>query len=61
MAVVGSYIALIAIYLDQPGDLAAVPFVELATLLFGLPVVAAASGWLVAGREPAVITRHVLD
>jgi putative ABC transport system permease protein len=61
LAIAGSYIALIAIYLDKPGELAAVPIVELATLLFGLPLVAAAAGWLVTGREPAVITRHALD
>ena len=61
LAIAGSYIALIAIYLDKPGELAAVPIVELATLLFGLPLVAAAAGWLATGREPAVITRHALD
>jgi putative ABC transport system permease protein len=61
LAIAGSYIALIAIYLDKPGELAAVPLVELATLLFGLPLVAAAAGWLVTGREPTVITRHALD
>lgn len=61
LAIAGSYTALLSIYLDRPGELAAVPFVELATLLFGLPLVAAAAGWLSAGREPAVIARHVLD
>jgi putative ABC transport system permease protein len=61
LAIAGSYVALIAIYFDRPSDLSGVPFVELSTLLFGLPIVAAAAGWLVPGREPAVITRHVLD
>jgi putative ABC transport system permease protein len=30
-------------------------------LLIGLPLVAAAGGWLLAGREPAVISRQPLD
>jgi putative ABC transport system permease protein len=30
-------------------------------LLVGLPLVAAAGGWLLAGREPEVISRQPLD
>jgi hypothetical protein len=30
-------------------------------LLIGLPLVAAAAGWLLAGREPTVISRQPLE
>jgi putative ABC transport system permease protein len=31
------------------------------TLLVGLPLVAAAGGWLLAGREPPMITRQPIE
>ena len=38
-----------------------VPLSDVLILLIGLPVVAAAAGWLLAGREPEVISRQPLD
>jgi len=38
-----------------------VPAVDLIALLVGLPVVAAVGGWLLAGRQPAVISRQPLE
>ena len=38
-----------------------VPLTDVLILLFGLPLVAAAGGWLLAGREPQVIARQPLD
>jgi putative ABC transport system permease protein len=38
-----------------------VPLADLLVLLVGLPLVAAAGGWLLAGREPEVISRQPLD
>ncbi len=38
-----------------------IPAVDLLIILVGLPVVAAAGGWLLAGREPAVIARQPLE
>jgi putative ABC transport system permease protein len=38
-----------------------VPTADLIALLVGLPVVAAAGGWLLAGRQPAVISRQPLE
>jgi putative ABC transport system permease protein len=38
-----------------------VPAVDLISLLVGLPVVAAVGGWLLAGRQPAVISRQPLE
>jgi putative ABC transport system permease protein len=40
------------------GDL---PLTDVLILLIGLPLVAAAGGWLLAGREPEVIARQPLD
>jgi len=38
-----------------------VPVADVLILLVGLPVVAAAGGWLLAGREPQIIARQPLD
>jgi putative ABC transport system permease protein len=38
-----------------------VPTVDLLALLVGLPVVAAIGGWLLAGRQPALIARQPLE
>ena len=38
-----------------------VPTADLLALLVGLPVVAALGGWLLAGREPAIISRQPLE
>jgi putative ABC transport system permease protein len=38
-----------------------VPLTNLLILLVGLPLVAAAGGWLLAGREPDLISRQPLD
>ncbi len=38
-----------------------VPPTDVLILLLGLPLTAAAAGWLLAGREPAVISRQPLD
>jgi hypothetical protein len=34
---------------------------DIAALLIGLPLIAAAAGWLLAGREPHGIARQPLD
>ena len=38
-----------------------VPLTDILILLAGLPLAAAVGGWLLAGREPAVISRQPLD
>jgi putative ABC transport system permease protein len=38
-----------------------VPILDLAVVLIGLPVLAFAGGWLLAGREPADISHQPLD
>jgi putative ABC transport system permease protein len=35
-----------------------VPLIDVLILLIGLPLIAAAAGWLLAGREPPLIARQ---
>ena len=46
---------------DRLSELSGVPVMELTALLIALPLVATVTGWLLAGREPAAITRAALD
>jgi putative ABC transport system permease protein len=43
------------------GHLSVVPWLDLAAVLVGLPVAAAAGGWLLAGREPRAIAHQALE
>jgi putative ABC transport system permease protein len=61
LGVVGAYIVLMALYYDDLGYLSHVPVLYLALEVVGLPLVAAAAGWLLAGREPPAIARPVID
>jgi putative ABC transport system permease protein len=55
----GAYLAFIAWHHGVRG-LGHVPVTSLLIILAGLPVLAAAGGWLLAGREPAAIARQPL-
>ncbi|MEV6847114.1 FtsX-like permease family protein [Actinoplanes sp. NPDC051411] len=57
----GAYAALIAWYHRSPHALADVPAGHLAGLVLGLPLLAAAAAWLLAGREPRGIARSPLE
>jgi putative ABC transport system permease protein len=57
----GAYAALIAWYHQNLHALTAVPVEHLTGLIVGLPLVAAAASWLLAGREPAGVARSPLD
>jgi putative ABC transport system permease protein len=61
LAVGGAYVVLTAIYRDDLGYLSNVPFRYLALGIVGVPLAAAAAGWLLAGREPPAIARPVLE
>src|SRR5262245_10058398 len=61
LGVAGAYVALAAIYHDDLGYLSDVPFLYLGLAILGVPLVAAAAGWLVAGREPAAIARAAIE
>jgi len=56
-----AYLALVAWHRSDLGALRSVPVANLAVILVGLPVVAVAAAWLLAGREPAVISRRPLE
>jgi putative ABC transport system permease protein len=64
-AVLGMAFALAASLVWAHGSLSAmfsdVPLTDVLILLIGLPLVAAAGGWLLAGREPQGIARQPLD
>jgi putative ABC transport system permease protein len=64
-AVLGMAFALAASLVWAHGSLSAlfgdVPLADVLILLTGLPLVAAAGGWLLAGREPEIISRQPLD
>jgi putative ABC transport system permease protein len=61
LAVAGAYVVMLALYHDDIGYLSDVPVLYLALAVIGVPLAAAAAGWLVAGREPPAIARPVLE
>jgi putative ABC transport system permease protein len=54
----GAYAALFAWHRSDLSPLEHVPVFNLITILAGLPVIATAAGWLLAGGEPPVIARR---
>ena len=56
----GAYLALLAGYHDDLGTLSRVPLLHLTITVVGLPLAAAAVGWLLAGREPPALARQPL-
>ncbi len=57
----GAYLALAAGHLSDLGALSRVPLLYLAITVLGVPVVAAITGWMLAGRKPPSIARRVLE
>jgi putative ABC transport system permease protein len=57
----GAYLALGAGHLSDLGTLSRVPLLYLAITVLGVPVVAAITGWILAGRKPPSIARRVLE
>jgi putative ABC transport system permease protein len=49
------------VYHDELSYLSEVPFLYLALAIIGVPLAAAAAGWLLAGREPPAIARAVIE
>jgi putative ABC transport system permease protein len=64
-AVLGSAVAFAAVAAWAPGSvpatLAHVPWADVLLILTGLPVLAVVVGWLLAGRQPPVISRQPLE
>jgi putative ABC transport system permease protein len=65
LGTVAAYVAAVGYAWDNPLDslseLSNVPAEQLLFLLVGMPVIAAVVGWLLAGREPSVISRQPLE
>jgi putative ABC transport system permease protein len=57
----GAYAALLAWHRSDLTPLGQVPVLDLVGILAGLPIIATAGGWLLAGREPAGMARRPLD
>lgn len=57
----GAYLALAAGHLSDLGTLSRVPLLYLAITVAGVPVAAALTGWILAGRKPPSIARRVLE
>jgi putative ABC transport system permease protein len=61
LGVAGAYLTLAALYYDDLGYLQEVPVLYLALAIGGVPLVAAAAGWLIGGRQPPSIARAVIE
>ena len=61
LGVAGAYVVLAATYHDDLGYLSDVPVLYLALAVVGVPLAAAAAGWLLAGREPPAIGRQAIE
>ena len=65
LGTVAAYVAAIGYswdnQLDGLSELKSVPTTSLLLILVGMPLAAAAAGWLLAGREPAAISRQPLE
>jgi putative ABC transport system permease protein len=57
----GAYLALLAWYHREPHWLGHLPALDLAAILIGLPVIAYAGGWLLAGKEAPTLARQPID
>jgi putative ABC transport system permease protein len=61
LGVAGAYLALAATYSDDLGYLGRIPVLPLALMVVGVPLTAAAAGWLLAGRQPSTIARAAIE
>ena len=61
LGVAGAYVILAAAYFDKLDHLGRIPVLYLALMVIGIPLAAAAAGWLLAGREPPAIARPAFE
>jgi len=57
----GAYLALIAWHRSDLHPLTRAPYLNLAVILIGLPLIAVSAGWLLAGGEPPAIAHQPLE
>ena len=61
LSIAGAYATIVAAYHGQLDRLVPLPLAHLLLLAVGLPAVATAGGWLLAGREPRSFARQAAD
>jgi putative ABC transport system permease protein len=61
LGTLGAYTVLVAAFADDLSQLHRVPYVPLAAALLGVPLIATAAGWTLAGRQPSGIARRLLE
>jgi putative ABC transport system permease protein len=61
LGTMGAYIALAAGYIRDISALTHVPVLHLLLVVGGIPLIAFAAGWLLAGREPATLAHQPLE
>ena len=61
LGVAGAYVILMATYHDDLGYLSDAPIRYLVLIVVGIPLTAAAAGWLLAGRESPALARTVIE
>jgi putative ABC transport system permease protein len=61
LGVAGAYVVMAAMYYDDLGYLGQIPVFALAVIVAGIPLTAAAAGWLLAGRQPSTIARPAIE
>jgi putative ABC transport system permease protein len=61
LGTVGAYLGLAAGFLGDLADLSPPPVLELAVVVFGVPLLAAAGGWLLAGRRSPALSRRAAE
>jgi len=61
LGLAAAYLALVGAYLGNLGALRHVPVVDLVVTAVGVPLLAYAAGWLLAGRQPPAIARAALE
>jgi putative ABC transport system permease protein len=63
--IVGGYVAALGFFrsnsLDSLSSLSSIPITNLLIILVGLPLAATVLGWLLAGRDPADLSRQPLE
>lgn len=61
LGVVGAYVVLVAAYFDDRAKFLPVPVANVAVIVFGVPLLAYAAGWLLAGRRVDRLTVGTFD
>jgi hypothetical protein len=61
LGVAGTYVALVALQRDDLCYLSDLPVLHLAFAILGVPLLAGAAAWPLAGREPPAIARAAIE